>query len=268
MSRIYKKKIHLERPEAYILGVLVILVAGMNFILGFMYGMKRSGGVVALNSHGATEHGERSPASVAGGHEKVAETHTDEIESKAEMMKVYENSKKFALEETLLKQQYRVEPKSISDLKADMYEKQKNGREPAEAENLETKSSEAPVPEETVAESAPEKAVADELRGPSSSSVKSLFEQGEEDRKVFIPTPDHWTIQVGSYPTKDQAQAKLDLLLKGDVAESYIREKKVKGNSWYSVFVGSHSNKQWSERLAKRLIERKLIEDYIVDRVP
>jgi cell division septation protein DedD len=252
MSGGYRKRIHLEKSEALILGVLIILVAGMHFVLGFMYGM-RAGKTAGLG-HAVVhkkEAQQRSPASVAAAAEKAGS-------AKDELQKSLDAAKQSALEEMMLKQQYRLEPKSIADAKADVFTGDESDRSPAAAANADEDALPAePLPEE------PKSAKMNRVP----AAVGGLFEQTPGERRLFTPTPEQWTIQVGSYPTRDQALAKLDRLQKNKVFESYIQERKQQGTVWYSVFVGSFDKKDYSEKFANRLMRRKLIDDFQIGQV-
>lgn len=238
------RRIHVNRSDMWIVGTILLLLCGMTFALGLLLGFG------AGEHHGvevATKGHERHLAS-------VEDLHTQKEEAKLEIVQAYKESKQSALNELLTQQARRKEPKSIADARAYF---DALGQEISELDDSKVKR--APAEEEQSSKQ--------NNRVPA--AVKSLFEPSVADAQKFIPTSDEWTIQVASFPTGDQAYAKMLGLKKNKIHDAYIRKIKTEGGStWHSLFVGSYKDKAWAGRMAMRLKKRRLIRDYKLKKVP
>jgi cell division septation protein DedD len=218
MANEYKKKIHLEKSETLILGVIFIFISGINFLLGFIYGIKKNPQPTNV-AHLEVHHEDREIASTSENNEHSPVTNLDKLDIKL----AYEEAKQQALEEIIQKEEFRMEPKSIADARAEFFTKE------GEDERLPANSNETQDKENSrveIKKEADKLSIQNQKGERQPSSVKSLFENNPNERRIFIPTPEQWTIQVGSFPTKDQAIAKMDQLHSENVLDAYIRSNK------------------------------------------
>lgn len=239
------KRIHINRSDVWIVLTVLVLVSGMTFAVGMLLGYgvgEQHAAKVAQSTHGrdiASQHAVK-----------------EEDAAKLEIVEAYLESKQQALNELLNQQARRKDPKSIADAKAYFDSK---GEDLSGVEGVES------VARKPAAANEPAKVKS----GRVPAAVKSLFEPSVQDAQKFIPTSEEWTIQVASYPTYEQAYAKMLLLKKNKIHEAYVHKiKTAGGSSWHSLFVGSYKNKAWSNRVASRLKKRKLIRDYKIKKVP
>lgn len=91
---------------------------------------------------------------------------------------------------------------------------------------------------------------------------------------VATPAPEslRYTIQVGSFPTKAEAEKELKGLMTKGVEKShapFIRQMSVKGKGdWFRLYVGGFGSKKEAEDTADGYVKKQVIHKYIVARTP
>lgn len=75
-----------------------------------------------------------------------------------------------------------------------------------------------------------------------------------------------YTVQVGSYPTEDEAKKRTDALKEQTFSAFYV-EAKVKDKVWYRVSVGLFNSQKEAEAYMKDLLERKKVPSAIVQKI-
>jgi len=247
--RPFKKNLHLNRQEAGMILILVLLLSGLMFSVGLWVGIGEQ--VVVSSDHG--EPG-REPAS------EIAE---EDVKSKGlpgqTLRSAYQESKKDALGKAMVSLEDMKAPRSILDASAHQESNKQWSRKPASD----------PVKEAEAKELAKlaEKESARLKRGPA-SSVKELFERSPDSVKDFEPAYGSFTVQVASFATQDEAFAMVRQLRKSGFLESYSKEIEFKsGEKWHRVAVGSYPNPIFARKVGDRVKKRGLTRDFIVRKV-
>lgn len=260
-----KIRIHLDRSEIFLVFVLFLLTSGMMFTLGVLVGHgmgARAGGAAPLShstetamagtehgEHGEHDEGKRKPASIANEKKQPGQG----------LRKAFRDSKQEALVEMALRETTNDKPKSVLDAQAHMGSHADWDRKPA--------SESIPDPEKEEFEKS---RLAEEAREKDGvpKSVKSLFERKPSAIDKFTPKPGAYTVQIASYSSTDEAEAKVTNLRKSGYNEAYTESVKVRGETWYRVSVGSFVNDTWAQKEGKTLQRRGLANQYTVRQVP
>ena len=108
--------------------------------------------------------------------------------------------------------------------------------------------------------------------------VAKLFEETEAQRKVASKTPSKneekmhdpsqykWTLQVGSYPTEDEANRRVRALTSKGYT-SFFEETVVKGATWYRVNVGRFLNPGEAQAMGRKLQESGQVSTFFAREV-
>lgn len=255
------KRIHLERSEAFFIFALIVMTHGLLFLVGFFTGFKMqkdpphpTAEVAKHDAHGASashdEHGERAPAAVSGA-EKIAPDAEDE-EAGALLKKAYRQSKQQAFLDLVLDKEVRVKPNSVASAEAHFNATAEWDRKPASlpaVDDLPPPPSEAPSPEA------------------EPSAVKKLFERKPSALDVFRPLPGNYTVQVGSYASTEEAQAKVREMRNRGFNEAYVVPVKRAGGDWHRVQFGSFPSPDWAKKSGEKLVRYQLAHGFIVQKV-
>lgn len=252
-----RKFFHLERSDLGILFGLVFLLTGASFTFGVLVGFGLGPKHDEKSQH-ADAHGDGKDSRAPASEHSVAPVKEDVLASKKELRAEFTKSKEDALKDLVLKEDSAIrEPKSIDDTKASFI-----GEEVNEAEANATIAAAAPKTETKITKT-------DEKPKPEvEPAVSSLFERKPGSVKTFEPLVGTFTIQIGSFPTKDLAQKKVRDVQESGFLDSYYSPIQSKsGETWYRVAVGSFPNAEWANKTGQKILRRKLTTDFIVRKV-
>lgn len=282
------KSLYLQRSDIGILLLLVILLAALTFTLGVMVGFGIRGPQTAKGSHSdhhpSHEHGQelslsaelsssaykgdgrdsgkkRTPSSEPTKTQQPrAEAVTDlGAEAGAELRKAYRASKQNALIE-MEKYDHTRMPKSTRDFSAHRDSNKEWDRKPAQQAG-ETES-------ERRLREAKENRESLKVKGPG-DKVKGLFQRTPASKNAFEPRPGSFTVQVSSFAARDEAEAEKNRLLKGHLNDAYVSAYRMpSGETWYRVAVGSYSSSEQARVFGNKIKRERLVENFIVRKVP
>jgi cell division septation protein DedD len=253
-----KKRLQLDTTEILMLLGIVFLISSLMFTLGVMVGLgvtpptavgsNHQGGhatVVSEVTDKSVEEGEhpsRAPSSVG----KVKEAPVSELKT------AFRESKQRALVDIMLRDNQKSAPKSIEDVQAHFEANRDVSRKPAASSD-------------TAVEPRPTRGVS---KAPGAGSVKTLFERKPSSKEKFNPTPGNFTVQIASYASIDESEAKVLELRMAGYTDAYVHMVKTKkGETWYRVAVGSCLKEQWAKNQGERILKRKLATDFFVRQV-
>lgn len=259
-----KSWIHLDRAELFAVFIVLMLSHGLLYVLGVLtgYGLNPEGSshtaaIETVSGHEkksvakhSVESG-RSPASVA------AEEKADE--PGRALRKAFKESKQQALNElSLRKTVAEGKPKSVVEMEAHFDSHSEWNRKPAMIDKA------AEIPAEAAdAKSVPTPTPPKEAS--TTRAVSGLFERRPSSVQKFEPRPGTFAVQLASYTTEDEAQAKVSELRKAGYDEAFIKTTlNNAGTTWYRVQVGSFPNKAWAQKTGEKIVRRQLAQDYIV----
>lgn len=259
-----KPRVQLDRFELGVVFSLFLLMGGMMFTLGVLVGHglgSREGGAHLTAAtkeavHGvedATEHGhDRAPASVP----KAADAAPG-----SSLKKAFRESKQQALVDLALREDDTSRPKSVIDAEAHANSHPEWSRKPA---------SEDPVRDELVADYQRAKKNQDDRdKAGVPTAVKGLFERKSTVKDSFSPRSGSYTIQIASYATVDESDAKVSELRRSGFNEAYAESVRTKaGEKWFRVGVGAFPSPDWARKTGDKLMRRHLAGDYVVRQVP
>lgn len=256
-----KNWIHLDRAELLTVFIVLALSHGLLYVLGVLTGYGLNSDQIA---HVASEgHGEKTLAhndEAQGDESKHAPSRSPASkgsEKKEEpgsaLRKAYKESKQQAMNELVLRKGVPdSKPKSVSDIEAHLGSHSEWDRKPASIDVV-AATPEKEAPSKTVVESS------------NLKSVSSLFERKPTSVDNFSPRPGTFSVQVASFSTDDEAQAKVAELRKAGYDDAFVKSiTNESGTAWYRVGVGSYPTKQWAQKTGEKIIRRKLAHDYIV----
>jgi len=253
------RRLHLDRIEVFLILAIMFLVSTLMFTLGVMVGMGvpvNPGAKQIVAGHSGTSHS--PPSATSNNHDSsdVRSPASDETNfskkkvAGADLKKAFRDSKQRALVDLTLRDQETNTPKSIDDAKAHF-----------EAHGDKNRSPSSEVKKTEVTKRIPPKAA-------DTVTVKSLFERKPASKDRFQPLSGQFTVQIGSYATADESDAKVVELRKNGFNDAYVQEVKTKkGDTWYRVGIGSFSKSPWAKQLGERVIKRKIASDYFVRQV-
>jgi cell division septation protein DedD len=101
------------------------------------------------------------------------------------------------------------------------------------------------------------------------TTLKSIKEESEAEAPapIEISQPSEiakYTLQVGSYPSEDEAKEQVDSL-KAHGLNPFLRQAQVKGlGTRYRLFVGGFATRAQAEKTGKRYANQHVIESYLV----
>ncbi len=250
------KRIHLERSEAIFFLLVIGLSHAMLFFLGvftgfkFQPGEKHPVGQTASHEAGDAHHGSRTPAQVEGSTETLSSAEKEE-EAGAALKQAFVQSKQQAFLDLFLNKETSVKPESVLSAEAHLNATPQWDRKPASAE-----SDNEPKETEKVAEvpAAP-------------TSVKKLFERKPSAVDFFTPRPGTYTVQVGSYASPEEAQAKVREMRNRGFNEAYIVPVKKAGGDWHRVQFGSFPDAQWAKKSGEKIVKYQLAHGYLIEKV-
>lgn len=75
-----------------------------------------------------------------------------------------------------------------------------------------------------------------------------------------------YTVQIGSYPTEEEAKKKAEALKEQTFSAFYV-EAKVKDKTWYRVSIGLFNTQKEAETYMKDLLDRKKVPTAIVQKI-
>ncbi len=264
-----------EKKEVVILVVLFVIVTVLSFTMGVRYGESVGKKAAKELSAAESEHSDELQDKVGGtlGH------------SKAEPAKEEEHGKA---------------PEKEEHGHAGAQDKKGEHGEPAkESEHGEAKHAEAKhedVSHDAHKDSSPETAAKVEQKEDSEDSAEAtktavdknsdeyllnaLKESGVEPPKGSSPKnaklPDEvkkvasgtFVIQVGSHPTRSEAESQVRQLKGKKVQAQILSPFKDRQGEWHRVVVGSYKNKREAEKEAKAMKSRGAVISYFVWRLP
>jgi septal ring-binding cell division protein DamX len=156
-----------------------------------------------------------------------------------------------------------VKPKSLVDAKAHFAAHSEWSRNPSSEKNQEKFSND--IASETNQEIAK---YTDEPTKEVPQGVKGLFERKPTSQDVFSPAPGSYTVQIASYATPDESNAKIIDLRRSNFNEAYVQPVKLKnGEVWYRVSVGSFPSPSWAKKTGEKLVRQKLASDFVIRQV-
>lgn len=256
------RRLHLDRMEIFLVLGIMFLVSSLMFTLGVMVGMgvpaPRSSFSAASSTEHSTvvSHNDEAPSKNHDHSEDRAPASTADHASLkklpgAELKKAFRDSKQKALVEMTLRDTPDTQPKSIVDAQAHFEASGDSNRSPASVDEK----------KKDVKKGAPVKVA-------NSVAVKSLFERRPGSKDRFSPIPGQFTVQVGSYSTADESDAKVFELRKAGFNDAYVQSVKTKkGDVWYRVGVGSFTKSPWAKKIGERVVRRQLSSDFFVRQV-
>jgi cell division septation protein DedD len=246
----FRKNLHLSRHEAWMVFVLVVLLASLMFSVGLWVGLGFSGIHQDVAAHSGSVL--RAPASTEDSVDQVPQ-------AGAELKKAFYDSKQHALAEAMLDIKASDTPKSILDAKAHQQTHDEWNRKPA--------ADAAAVREQKALQSLQEKEQKRLQAGPP-AKVQDLFERSPSAVKDFEPIPGNYTVQVASFATFDEASATVVQLRTAGFGDAYTKEIRFKnGEVWHRVAMGSYPNPVFARRMGERVRNRGLAKDFIVRKV-
>ncbi len=252
-----KKRIHLDRVEILIVMVVLVLSHGLLYVLGVLSGF----GLHPQNTAGPhlTESAHEVTSEKSAGRAPAAEGEADAKSAGvpgAGLRRAYRESKQQAFVEMALRKDTSQKPRSVSAAEAHMESHPDWARKPSSV--IGEVMASAPVPSQKT------------QKAPSSdeSSVRKLFERKPSSVDHFVPRPGYYTVQVASYATEEEAQAKISELRGSGFNEAFVQSySKNKGNQWHRVAIGSFKEAEWAKKTGDKLVHRKLAHDFIVKQV-
>jgi len=258
----HKKRIHLDRVEILAVFVVLVLSHGLLYVLGVLSGFglhpqSGSGPHLSDAAHEVAGHGE---AKNEHGNSRSPASHADSKNSKdsspgSELRRAYRESKQQAFVEMNLRKDTNQKPKSVTAAEAHLEAHPDWDRKPPEV-------AEAPAESELKRDPAGHKEPSNQ------NAVKRLFERRPASIDYFEPRPGFYTVQIASYATSEEAEAKISELRGVGFNEAYIqRVSNGKGNQWHRVAVGSFPSPDWAKKTGDKLIRRKMAHDFIVKQV-
>lgn len=251
------KRLHLDRVEVFLVIGLLTLGFGLVFTLGVLVGYGLGPGAAggkgatlshatqaAVEAHGEThaEEAHRAPAS--------AEAHGDQG---GRLRNAFHDAKQQALNDLSTRDTRDASdsrPKSIADAEAHFESSKTGQREPAshtpEIPKVERKVASHSIPHEVA------------------PAVSRLFER-KPASLGFAPRPGSYTVQVASYATEDESQARVANLRKAGYNDAYYEVSPLKtGEKWYRVGIGSYPSPDWARKTGEKILHRGLAKDYVV----
>jgi cell division protein FtsN len=127
------------------------------------------------------------------------------------------------------------------------------------------------VAEPPRAEEKPGLASSPAQKTPPPAPAKSAKEKVSPDKakaaaaqKTAGPTADGYTVNVGSFRTKDMADAYAEVLKKRGLEPFVWSAELQKQGKWYRVSVGRYANQKQAEALARDLKEKQNLNTYVV----
>jgi len=248
-----KKFIHFERSELFVVFVLLALSHGMLFVLGLLTGFGVTPGGSAADLFHRT-------AATAPGHGRAPASHHEAVKVASsdpemlEMKKAFDESKKQAFVEASLRKNWVDGPRSL--LEEDRF---KGGREPASERQM--FDSDGGNKDTAVAKAE------NEAKQNQGNGVSALFERNPASIRTFSPRPGGFTVQIASYSTQDQAQAKVAELRSNGFDEAYMLGIQSKsGGNWYRVLVGSYNDVKWAKKAGERLVRQQFAHDFMIQK--
>jgi len=251
----FQKNLHMTRQEAWMVFVLVVLLAGLMFSVGLWVGLGFSGNHSNVAVHQEVSHdSNRAPASTA---EHAAAKHKPD--AGADLKKSFQESKQKALSEAVISMETNETPKSILDSTAHRQTHQEWDRKPASTENE--------IAEREALSDLKEKEDKRKRNGPP-AKVKGLFERSPDSIRDFDPTAGSYTIQVASFATTEESVAMVKQLRKAGFLDAYTKAIQFKGGeTWHRVAVGSYPNPVYARKMGDRIRRRGLSKDFIVRKI-
>lgn len=242
---------------------MIFLTGALMFSVGLLVGSGMK--PVFEARHGdAADHG-GGPEAAGSGHEpgsrgrqpaSVDASALEKAAPGARLKKAFRESKQQALVEMSLRDQTLPLPRSVVDARASRGSDGSADRSPASAEESTTAAAVAPQNSR-------------EEKRSGKSNVRGLFERAPAAKDVFEPVSGQYTVQVASYATLDEGQARLQLLRKAGFNETYVVPIVLeKGETWYRVAVGSYPNSDRARKTGQLLVRRQLSKDFVIRQVP
>lgn len=100
------------------------------------------------------------------------------------------------------------------------------------------------------------------------TEVPSSNEEDKSARAESGGRPDgKFTLQVAAFPSESEAKRRLREILKREES-GFIGKAEVKNKTWYRVYVGGFLSKVEAERQGSRLVSRKVIDGFVVSKMP
>ena len=254
------RRLHLDRTEVLLILAIMFLVSSLMFTLGVMVGMGVPNSQIAV--HGAPSEREPSVAHADSDHSKnhdnsehrapasVAAQAKEKSAPGSELKKAFRDSKQRALVDMNLREVPENKPQSIVDTEAYFESVGTRGRAPAS------------VPEKKFGSKK------NQVRGANPEAVKNLFERRPASKERFNTVAGQFTVQVGSYATSEESEAKVFQLRKSGFNDAYVQSVKTKkGETWYRVGVGSFRQAAYAKTTGEKLVKRKLSSDYFIRQI-
>ncbi len=260
---LYQKRLHFDKSDLLVVIGLVVLLSGISFTLGVLFGYGLNAGHV--EHAGATSLTDLSHSLVDQSHDKNGKEEKKHVDDKPDpastLRTAFRESKQQALNELALKEGTQDRPSSIADATAYLDQNPPLSRSPAAAED------DVDAEDKKRNDAAREEQAKRAEAGPP-SSVKTLFERAPSSKDIFKPVPGTYTVQIASYPTQDESEAKLRILRQAGISDSYtLVIENQGGEKWYRVSVGAYPSPEWARKAGEGLIRRKLVADYLVREV-
>lgn len=263
-----KVRVHLDKTEVIWIFAIFLLTGGMMFSLGVLVGTGLGGGAAAHGEAAAGEHEEAHEE--AAGHKKEKKTagrapasqSAENVEPGSGLRKAFRDSKQRALVDLALKESMSgAKPNSVVDNEAHLLAHSEWNRKPANStDEVDQKDAEF----NKALKSEKEREAAGVPGG-----IKHLFERKPSTKDIFTPKSGGYTVQISSYATIDEAEAKVGALRRAGFNEAYFEQVKVRGGEkWYRVSVGSFPNTEWANKMGQTLKRRALAQDFAVRQIP
>jgi len=260
------KKVYLERSDVLILFAMILLACGMMFSAGVLVGRSFAPPDIAAHGHQDTHlanHGKsqskkdaaRAPASVS--------VVKDAAAPGQQLKKSFQESKQRALNESLVRESRSTEPKSVRDARAF---KALQARDTSTLAGLESTADRKPASQEDTQES-PKSETKASSPAELPKNLKGLFERKPSSIENFEPVPGQFTVQVASYSTRDESQARVSLLRKSGFNDAYFQPIQVGSETWYRVAIGSFSTSENAQKVAEQVVRRRMATSFVVRRV-
>ncbi len=77
----------------------------------------------------------------------------------------------------------------------------------------------------------------------------------------------NFTLQVAAFPSELEAKKRLQEIVHRDES-AFVEKAEVKNKTWYRVYVGGFVSKQDAEKRGKQLVSKRVIDGYVVSRMP
>lgn len=100
------------------------------------------------------------------------------------------------------------------------------------------------------------------------AEAKQTFGETSADQAISASRrespPGHFTLQVGSFPSLEEARPSVEALEKVGL-RPFVREAEVKGKGrWFRVYVGGYANREDAQKAGQRYTTEQMVESFLV----